>query len=233
MCGRYVHTSNVEALARLFGLSGPLPNTAPHWNATPGTNLPVVRLTPETGERRLDALHWGLVPSWAKDRKIAWKLINARAETVATTSAFRQAFARRRCLVPADAFYEWERRGRERLPWAFAMADRAPFAFAGLWEGWRRPDSDASGAAGEWLRSFTIVTTAANPLVGRVHDRMPVILPPDAWDAWLGAAEAPADRLAAWLRPFPEAAMTAWPVSTRLNDGKIDDDPSLLDPVVR
>ncbi|MCC7271552.1 MAG: SOS response-associated peptidase [Alphaproteobacteria bacterium] len=224
MCGRYVHTSNVEAIARLFGITGPLPNTAAHYNAAPGQDLPVVRRHPDTGERRLDALHWGLVPSWAKDRKIAWKLINARAETIDTTGAFRSAFRLRRCLVPADGFYEWEKRGTKRQPWVFTMADRTPFALAGLWEGWRPEGSE------EWLRSFTVVTTAANPLVAPIHDRMPAILPPAAWASWLGEEPCAPAALKALLQPFPAAAMTTWPVSPRMNSGKVDE-PSVLDPV--
>jgi putative SOS response-associated peptidase YedK len=121
----------------------------------------------------LDLIRWGLLPSWAKDRKMAWKLINARAETVATATAFRKAFAERRCLVPVDGFFEWEKVGKEKQPYMIAMLDREPFTLAGLWENWKDPES------GEWIRTFTIITTEANELVAELHDRMPGIIAPE------------------------------------------------------
>jgi hypothetical protein len=135
-----------------------------------------IRLHRETGERVLGTLRWGLIPYWSKDPKIAWKTINARGEKVATTPTFRDAYKRRRCLVPADAFYEWKANGKTKQPYAIAMRDRQPFAFAGLWENWKDPKTE------DWLRTFTILTTSPNEVVGPLHDRMPVILAPGDYD---------------------------------------------------
>src|SRR6202521_3028439 len=144
MCGPYAITSAPEAIRRLFGIPGPTSNFPPHYNAAPGTELPVVRLNPKTGDRELGTLLWGLIPYWSKDRKIAWRCINARGETVKTTPAFRAAYKARRCLVPADAFYEWKKNGKTKQPYAIAMRDRQPFALAGLWENWKDPTSAES-----------------------------------------------------------------------------------------
>jgi putative SOS response-associated peptidase YedK len=130
MCGRYAITTAPEAIRRLFGITGPTPNFAAHYNAAPGLELPVVRRDPKSGERVLSPLLWGLIPYWAKDRKIAWRTINARGETVKTSAAFKSAYVKRRCLVPADAFYEWKKIGKGKQPYAIAMRDRQPFAFA-------------------------------------------------------------------------------------------------------
>jgi putative SOS response-associated peptidase YedK len=168
MCGRYAITTAPEAIRRLFGITGPTPNFAAHYNAAPGLELPVVRRDPKSGERVLSPLLWGLIPYWAKDRKIAWRTINARGETVKTAAAFKSAYVKRRCLVPADAFYEWKKIGKGKQPYAIAMRDRQPFALAGLWENWK------DQASGQWVRTFTILTTAPNALVAPLHDRMPV-----------------------------------------------------------
>ena len=154
-----------------------------------------MRRHPETGERRLDALRWGLVPHFTKELKACKRPINARAETIATSGMFRGALAARRCLVPADAFYEWKAVADGKQPYAIARTDGAPLAFAGLWEGWRSPE-------GETLRTFTIATTTASPDMEGLHDRMPVILEPEAWPMCLG--EEPGDH-AALLRPAPRA----------------------------
>ena len=181
--------------------SGGLPNAPPHYNGAPGQDYLIARSHPETKDTTLDLIRWGLLPSWAKDQKIAWKLINARAETVATASAFRKAFAKRRCLVPGDGFYEWKKVGKEKRPYLIAMADGEPFTFAGLWENWKDPSS------GEWIRTFTIITTEANDLVRELHDRMPVVIGPDERDFWAAHER----RLAAILasrRQWPLACMT-------------------------
>jgi putative SOS response-associated peptidase YedK len=220
MCGRYAITTAPEAIRRLFGITGPTPNFAAHYNAAPGLELPVVRRDPKSGERVLGTLLWGLIPYWAKDRKIAWKMINARGETVKTAPAFKSAYVKRRCLVPADAFYEWKKAGKAKQPYAIAMGDRQPFALAGLWENWK------DKASGQWLRTFTIVTTAPNALVAPLHDRMPVILAPAAYERWLGDEPDPADL----IRPYPADDMIAWPVSTRVNKAD-NDDAAILEPV--
>lgn len=222
MCGRYVAALSVDALATRFRTHGPLPNWAGTWNMAPTRDAPVIRPHPETGERHLGLLRWGLVPHWVKDLKAARQPINARGETVASTSMFRDAFARRRCLVPADAFYEWqtsEDTTPAKLPWAIARADGDCFALAGLWEGWRGPD-------GTVIRSFTIVTTTASPTLRPLHERMPVVLEEAGWPLWLGEAEGDPASL---IRPSA-AALRLWRVSTAVNSVR-NDGASLLDPV--
>ena len=164
-----------------------------------------MRYDARAGERSLDVMRWGLVPFWAKDIKVGFSNINAKAEGVDARPAFREAFQRRRCLVPLDNFYEWKKLGKDRQPYAVALADRRLMAMAGLWESWRSP-------AGERLRSFAIVTTAANELLAPVHDRMPVILGPEELALWLGEAPANPARLKALLVPYPADDMVIWPV---------------------
>jgi len=168
-------------------------------------------------------MRWGLVPFWAKDLKVGFSNINAKAEGIETKPAFREALQRRRCLVPVDSFYEWKKLGKERQPYAIALADRRLMALAGLWENWRSP-------AGEWVRSFAIVTTAPNELCAELHDRMPVILPFEAWPEWLGEQPADTARLKTLLAPYPAAQMAAWPVSPRVGNVK-NNDPSLIEPI--
>jgi putative SOS response-associated peptidase YedK len=210
MCGRYFQQRGPAAVARYFETVNPVPNLGPSWNRAPTQDALAVRRHPETGARHLDALRWGLVPRWAKDPAIGSRMINARGESLAEKPAFRDAFAKRRCIVTADGFYEWRTEGKAKQAYAVAMADGAPMPLAGLWEGWRGPD-------GSILRSCTIVTTAANPRLAAVHDRMPVILPPAAWPLWLGEeAAADAAALAALLRPYPAAGLAVWPVGARV-----------------
>jgi putative SOS response-associated peptidase YedK len=216
MCGRYAAFLPAEAVVALFQTHGPIPNWAATWNMAPTRDAPVVRLHPETRERRLDLLRWGLVPHWAKDPKAVRLSINARAETLATTPMFRDAFARRHCLVPADAFYEWQvvegaKPPAGKLPWAIARADGQPLVFAGLWEGWR-------GADGSVIRSFTIVTTEANAELRPLHERMPVVLEPADWPLWLGEGEGDAASL---LRPS-DAAFRTWRVGPAVNNVRND-----------
>ena len=226
MCGRYSLTTPVEEMRRLFGFAGPAPNLGPRYNIAPTQDISVVRRADAdeasaegTGGRMLAALRWGLVPSWARDPAMGPRLINARAETVAQKPAFRAAFEARRCLIPADGFYEWRRSGRNgrgREPYRICLADEAAFAFAGLWELWIGPD----GAA---LESCAVITCDANALVAPIHDRMPVILDPADHAAWLGEGGISAADAQALLRPFPAGAMRAYPVSTRVNSPRNDD----------
>ena len=211
MCGRYAAFLPADAIAALFQLAGPMPNWAPTWNMAPTRSAPVVRLHPEARDRRLDLLRWGLVPHWIKDLKDTRQPINARAETLAVTPMFRDAFARRRCLVPADAFYEWQTVDGAKLPWAIAREDGAPLVFGGLWEGWRAPD-------GSVIRSFTIATTSACPVLRPLHERMPVVLEPADWPIWLGEAEGDVSAL---LRPSAVGFRT-WRVSTAVNNVRND-----------
>jgi putative SOS response-associated peptidase YedK len=185
----------------------------------PTKNAPVIRLHPETGERNLGLLHWGLVPHWVKDLKANPPQINARGETIASKPMFRDAFARRRCLVPADAFYEWQTTPEGKLPWAIARADARCLVFAGLWEGWRRPD-------GTVIRSYIIATTSANAALSPLHERMPVVLEEADWPLWLGEE---GDNPASLIHPST-AEFRAWRVGTAVNNVR-HDAPSLLDPV--
>jgi len=210
VCGRYRLTTKAEDLAARYRarMANDL-EFPPSWNVAPGQDVLAVRLHPETRERSLDALHWGLIPHWAKDKKIGHRTINARSETVDKTPAFRQAFRKRRCLVCADGFYEWRREAGRKVPFCFQLKSGEPFAFAGLWENWQDPQS------GEWLRSCTILTTEANAVVKEAHHRMPVILPEAHHAAWLG--EAAAGDLKAILCPLDAGLMEAWEVSPRVN----------------
>ena len=207
MCGRFVSTLPPDAMRVLFATSGPAPNLAPSWNVAPTQDAAVVRRHPETGERRLDVLRWGLVPSWTKDLKQARKPINARSETAGTSGMFKAALSARRCLVPADAFYEWRTVPDGKQPYAIARQDGTPLAFAGLWEGWRAPD-------GEVVRTFAILTTAANATVRQLHERMPVILEQADWPVWLG--EAPGDP-PGLMRTAGDDVLRLWPVSRAVN----------------
>jgi len=216
MCGRYARRSTKKVLADWFGVDeNSLPEFGPSFNIAPQTFQPIVRLSPETGEREIIMMRWGLVPSWAKDARGGAKRINARAEGIAATPGFRAAIKTRRCLVPADAFYEWQKLGaKSRQPFAIAMHDETPYAFAGLWESWREP-------SGQVLETFTIITTDANELLAPMHDRMPVILEPKDYDRWLQAGEAhelPVDL----LRSFPAERMKLWKASSRVGNVRND-----------
>ncbi len=223
MCGRFVQHQSPLFYVEHFGLDTRdtrLPNAPARYNVAPTQDVMVIRHNPETARAELSLLRWGLVPSWAKDMKIAASLINARSETVTEKPAFRAAWAKpRRCIVPADAFYEWQRTQSGKQPYAIALKGGAPMGFAGLWEGWKDP------ATGQWLRTFTILTCAANALMAPLHDRMPVIVPLSEMDRCLTAPD-PRDL----LRPADPAQMELWPVSTRVNSVR-NEDADLLVPV--
>jgi putative SOS response-associated peptidase YedK len=226
MCGRVKMEGDFSQLRVLFGIPDdyPAPNYAPSWNVAPTDKLPIVRYNAKEGHRALDLMRWGLVPYWAKDIKVSFANINAMAETVDTKPAFRDAFSRRRCLVPIEAFYEWKKLGpKERQPYAISLAAGGVMALAGLWENWKSPSD-------EWVRSFTIITTVPNELCGQIHNRMPVILPPERWPMWLGEDPGEPEKLKAVLRPYPAKDMTMWPVSTRVGNVR-NNDPSLIEPV--
>jgi len=199
----------------LFDL-GPLAKEAfrPRYNIAPTQQVPAVRLV--DGKRQLALFHWGLIPSWAKDKKIAYSTINARSDTVATKPAFRSAFKRRRCLVLADGYYEWEKSGKSKLPWLYEVDGGKPFAFAGLWESWKPAGADES------LESCTIITTDANELASQVHVRMPVILDSADYDAWLAGEQIP-------LIPFPPERMSTRPISTLVNNAR-NEGPECIEP---
>jgi putative SOS response-associated peptidase YedK len=204
MCGRYFQQRGAGDIARYFGTTNAVPNLVPSFNKAPTQEGLVVRRHPETGARHLDVLRWGLVPRWAKDATGGARMMNARGESVADKPAFRDAFAKRRCLVPMDGFYEWRSEGTAKQPFACALRSGEPMACAGLWEGWKQPD-------GDWLRTYSIITCAAAGRQALLHDRMPVILPRDRWDDWL-AGGAPA----ALLKPAEDVLLAFWPVPARV-----------------
>ncbi len=228
MCGRYVQASSPSLLAERLQVDEIRADAAePMYNVTPRTEVPIVAETKEH-RRVLDRVRWGLVPSWAKDLSIGDRLINARAESVATKPAYRKAFEKRRCLIPADGFYEWRAiAGRkQKQPYFIARTDREPMAFAGLYEVWRdRNDPDAP-----WVRSCVIVTTDANEKLSRIHDRMPVVLGEGAWSEWLDPDNHDTSRLARLLVPAPSDEFLAYPVSTLVNK-PANQGPELLDEI--
>ncbi len=220
MCGRYRRTTSEEEIARQYHIPIPPQLDLPiSYNIAPTQDVLAIRFNSETKQRTLDALRWGLIPSWAKDEKIAYKTINARVETVDTAPSYRQAFKKRRCLIPVDTFYEWHRVGNGKVPYAIGIKDDSVFVFAGLWEGWKPPGSE------EWIRTCTIITGEPNDLVREIHTRMPVILPEEHHDVWL-SGEAGKEILV----PFPAERMRAWPISTRVNSPR-NNDPGILEPV--
>jgi putative SOS response-associated peptidase YedK len=223
MCGRYALYSPADAIADLFDATAEINDLAPRYNAAPMQWLPVIRRRP-SGERVLHALRWGLLPSWAKDETIAARLINARAETLAEKPAFRAAYRARRCIVPADGFYEWAKRPDGKQPYFIHAPDGTVLAFAGLWERWTRP------ANGEVIDSFTIVTTRANPQIQALHDRMPVILAPEVVDVWLDRTADP-PRLSEVLRPCAEERLAMRPVARAVGNVR-NEGPELIAEVV-
>lgn len=216
MCGRYVSATPPDQIANYFDVEA-LGETLvePKYNVAPTTRVPVV-YEPE-GTRTLDLARWGLVPSWAKEEKIGNRMINARAETVATTNAFRAAFKRRRCIIPADGFYEWQKipGQKTKQPMYIHPADKGLFAFAGLYEVWRGPEKDLDP-----LFSCAIITGDPNERVAEVHDRMPVMLPASAWDLWLANDIDDREQLEALFVPAPAALVAMHPVSTEVNNAR-------------
>lgn len=221
MCGRFARRSTREVLADWFGVDlEEMPPFAPSYNVAPRSVQPVVRLGRNSGEPEFALLHWGLVPFWAKDAKIGYSTINARAEEAAAKPAFRDAMRKRRCLVPADAFYEWARSdAKTRQPYAIALKSGEPYAFAGLWESWKPREGDA-------LESYTILTTDANEILEPIHNRMPVILHRKDYERWLEPGD-PARPPVDLLRPYPAEQMTVWEVASRVGNVR-NDDPELL-----
>jgi putative SOS response-associated peptidase YedK len=219
MCGRYTLTTPVEKLAEEFGFEASSVELPPNYNVAPTQQVAAV--LEEGGERHLEMLRWGLIPSWADDPQIGSRMINARAETAPEKPSFRSAFRGRRCLIPADGFYEWQRTNGSKQPYYIHMKEGRPFAFAGLWESWKEE-------GGPEIRSCTILTTKPNALVAGIHDRMPVILPPGSYDAWLDT-EAERDELYGLLASYPEDEMEAYPVSRFVNSPQ-NNDPRCVEP---
>ncbi len=224
MCGRFVSSSQPDEIAKYFG-ADVVGETllAPNHNTAPTSQVLVVRDrrepdAPETTSRTLELLYWGLIPIWAKDRKIGAKMINARSETLAEKNSFKRSYAKKRCILPVDGFYEWEpiEGQKAKQPWFIYRPDGEPFAFAGLWETWRGPDRDGS----ETVHSCTIITGPPNDKMAEIHHRMPAILPPDAWDLWLDPDVRDIEQVAPLLKPAPSELIAMHRVSADVNNAR-------------
>ncbi len=214
MCGRFALATDPERLVSLFDVER-VPELKPRYNIAPGQDIAAIRVSQE-GQREIVLLRWGLIPSWSKDPRIGARLINARSETVAEKPAFRTAFQRRRCLVPADGFYEWTKQGTTKAPYYISGREKVPFAIAGLWESW-------TGGPGEAIQSCTLVTTEANSFIRKLHPRMPVILKRSDYANWLDPENHDTEALRSLLQPALRASLTAHAVSTHVNSPKNDD----------
>ncbi len=215
MCGRFTLKTPVERLSEQFQFPKIIP-LKPRYNIAPSQDVVVVRRMPDDRERKLAMLRWGLIPRWVKDPTRGSQPINAKAETAAEKPMFRDAFRRRRCLIPADGFYEWKQEGGRKQPVYICTKDRQPFAFAGLWEHWEEQE-------GQFIESCTILTTEPNDLLAQVHSRMPVILDQNDYDLWLDPDVQEVSRLKPLLRPYPPEQMTFYPVNLRVNNPRNDD----------
>ena len=227
MCGRFTLRSIDRLKEKLKTLNwaeiSRLPLIEPRYNIAPSQE--VLTITQSGNEPAFDVMIWGLIPSWSREPA---GFINARAETLEEKPSFSESFARRRCLIPADGFYEWQRNGKTRQPYYFQMKDEAPFAFAGLWDSWRNPKEFLSGPSAN-ITSCSIITTTPNELLTPIHDRMPVILAPDDYDRWLREDARP-NELRELLAPFPAAEMKSFPVSPQVNHAEAEG-PQLVEPV--
>jgi len=210
MCGRFTLTSSPDEIAAAFDLDE-VPELSPRYNIAPTQHIAAVRWSEDQAKREFANLRWGLIPFWADDKKIGNRMINARAETAATKPAFRQAFSKRRCLIPADGFYEWKKlAGKKKQPYFVRPRDEKPLAFAGLWETWQGEDGV--------LESCTIITTSANALMESLHDRMPAILDRSHYEAWLDPHSQDKAALQEMLKPCAAELLEAYPVSTIVNN---------------
>ncbi len=222
MCGRYILIAPGKLIAETFQLPVE-PELEPRYNIAPSQDVHAVLRRPGVANRELSLLRWGLVPFWAEDTKIGHKMINARAESAAEKPAFRAAYKYRRCLLPADGFYEWKREGKKKLPFLVRLRSQEPFGLAGLWEHWE-------GAHGEVVESCTILTTTPNDAVAAIHDRMPVILRPKYYEEWLDPTNHQTRKLTDFLQPYPAEDMMMYRVSAEVNSPK-NDHPACIEPV--
>ena len=214
MCGRFALKAPAAELIQRFGLAE-CADLKPRYNIPPGTDIAAIRLSPE-GKRVLHLLRWGLVPHWAKDPSIGNKLNNARGESLTEKPSFRDAFRRRRCLIPADGFYEWSAQGKVKQPFYISLKSGEPMAMAGLWESWKAPD-------GNILRTCCVITTGPNAVMAPIHDRMPVILALEDWESWLSA---PVEDIQGLVKPYPPEPMQIWSVDRRVS--KVGEDDAAL-----
>jgi putative SOS response-associated peptidase YedK len=216
MCGRYRLSRRKQIIEEHFDAVSDAENWEPRFNIAPTQPVPVIRQNPSEPTRHLSQMRWGLIPSWSMDPSAAARMINARSETAHTLPAFREAMRYRRCLIPADGFYEWKRAGKSKQPFCFEVQEDQLFAFAGLWEGWKDP-------SGTWIKTCTILTTTANSVTSAVHDRMPVILNPYDYDVWLDPCIKDSSAVSEFLKPLDATLMHCYPVSSRVNQVQNDD----------
>jgi putative SOS response-associated peptidase YedK len=216
MCGRYRLSRRKQIIAEHFDATPFEDDWDPRYNIAPRQPVPVIRQHPKEPERVMSLMKWGLIPAWSKDASGAARMINARSETAATLPAFRDTFKSRRCIVPADGFYEWVRAGKTKQPYCFEVNDGGLFAFAGLWERWKDPN-------GQWIKSCSILTTTPNSVTCAVHDRMPVILHPHTYDLWLDPGMTDTATVAELLCPFDARLMRSYPVTSRVSQVQNDD----------
>ncbi|MEW4564488.1 SOS response-associated peptidase [Bremerella sp. JC770] len=221
MCGRYTLRARLNQLLQIYGAQSSI-EYSERFNVAPSQMVPVLKLDDDSGAREIVLMKWGLVPSWAKDEAIGNKMINARCETVDEKPAYRAAFKRRRCLVLADGFYEWQKQGSKKQPYLFQKKDSSPYGYAGLWETWKKGDQP--------LQSCTIITTTPNALVEDVHDRMPVILPERHIENWLNHEYDHVERLKSMLKPYPASEMKRYPVDPMVGSPK-NDKPECVEPI--
>lgn len=217
MCGRYRLSRRKQLIEEYFDCDPWEADWSPRYNIAPTQAVPVIRQHPTEPVRQISSMRWGLIPHWAKDPSIAAGTINAKSETAATKPAFRDPLKSRRCLIPADGFYEWKRHGTSKQPFCFEVRDGELFAFAGLWEGWKDP-------SGSWVKTCSILTTTPNTVTSAVHDRMPVILDPNNYDLWLDPGMHNVAAISELLKPYDARFMRSYPVSTRLNHVANDDE---------
>jgi len=217
MCGRYRLSRRKQLVEEYFDTTPWEEDWNPRFNIAPTQPVPVIRQHPKEAVRQLSVMKWGLIPHWAKDPSIAMSTINAKSETAATKPAFRDPLKFRRCLIPADGFYEWKRTVKAKQPFCFEIKDGELFAFAGLWDGWK----DASG---NWIKTCSILTTTPNALTATVHDRMPVILDPESFDLWLDPGMQNVAAISELLKPYDASRMQLYPVSSRVNHVTNDDE---------
>jgi putative SOS response-associated peptidase YedK len=217
MCGRYRLSRRKQILEEYFDSADWQEDWNPRFNIAPTQPVPVIRQNPKKAARETTLMRWGLIPSWAKDSSAAAQMINARSETASTKPAFREPLKSRRCLIPADGFYEWARTGKAKQPYCFEVNDGELFAFAGLWDRWKDP-------SGNWMKTCSILTTIPNVVTSAVHDRMPVILDPDAYDVWLDPGMKDVRDASELLKPYDARLMRCFPVSARINYVANDDE---------
>jgi putative SOS response-associated peptidase YedK len=216
MCGRYRLSRRKQIIEEHFNTAPWDDDWSPRYNIAPTQPVPAIRQHPKEPIRQIALMQWGLIPNWSKSASIASSTINAKSETAATKPAFREPLKFRRCLIPADGFYESKRTGTAKQPFCFEINDGELFAFAGLWDGWKNSD-------GQWIKSCTILTTIPNAVTGTVHDRMPVILRPDDYDLWLDPGMQNVSGIAELLKPYDASEMRCYPVSARINHVANDD----------